>query len=90
MDGITPSWSDLSNCACCHAEENAIVQAALHGVSTKDTTLYTTFTPCTLCSKMIINAQIKRVVAGEEYSDDLGTKLLREASVQLDLFDSKN
>jgi len=89
MEGVTFSGLDLSNCACCHAEENAIVQAALHGVSTKDTTLFTTFTPCTLCSKMIINAQITRVVAGGSYPDDLGTRLLKEAGVQLDLFKPK-
>lgn len=86
FEGKIASGSDLSNCACCHAEENSIVQAALHGTGTKDTTLYTTFSPCTLCAKMIINAQIKRVVAGVSYPDDLGTKLLKEANVQLDLF----
>lgn len=86
MEGSVISGSDLSNCACCHAEENAIVQAALHGVGTKGTTMYTTFTPCTLCAKMIINAQIKKIVAGETYPDDLGTRLLKEASVELILF----
>lgn len=89
MDGNVESGKDLSNCACCHAEENAIVQAALHGSGTKDTILYTTFVPCALCAKMIINAQIKRIVAETEYPDDLGTKLLNEAGVQLDLFKPK-
>ena len=86
INGTIESGKDLSNCACCHAEENAIVQAALHGSGTKDTTLYTTFVPCTLCAKMIINAQIKRIVAEEDYPDDLGTNLLKEAGAQLDLF----
>ena len=89
FEGKIDSGSNLSNCACCHAEENTIVQAALHGAGTKDTTLYTTYTPCTLCAKMIINAQINRVVAGEAYADDLGTRLLKEAGVQLELFKPK-
>ena len=70
-------------CICCHSEENAIVQAAYNGVSTKGAILYTTFTPCTNCSKMIINAGIKEVVAKIEYPDDVGTALLRDAGVKL-------
>ncbi len=79
-----PSGSDLDKCACCHAEENAIVQAARHGMNTEGSTLYTTFTACTQCAKMIINAGIARVVAEEQYPDDLGTQLLKEAGVKLD------
>ncbi len=70
-------------CICCHSEENAIVQAAYNGVSTKGAVLYTTFTPCTTCSKMIINAGIKEVVAKVEYPDDVGTTLLRNAKIKL-------
>ena len=79
-----PSGTALEKCACCHAEENAIVQAARHGMSTEGATLYTTFTACTQCAKMIINAGIKRVVAEQQYPDDLGTKLLKEAGIKLD------
>lgn len=78
-----PRGTNLDKCACCHAEENAIVQAARHGMNTGGATLYTTFTACTQCAKMIINAGIKRVVAENEYPDDLGTKLLKEAGVEL-------
>lgn len=78
-----PSGSNLDKCSCCHAEENAIVQAALHGMQTKDATLYTTFTACTQCAKMIINAGIRKVVAKKDYPDDLGTALLKEAGVEL-------
>ncbi len=70
-------------CICCHSEENSIVQAAYNGVSTKGATLYTTFTPCTTCAKMIINAGISKVVAQTVYPDDVGTKLLAEAGVIL-------
>jgi len=69
-------------CICAHCEENAIVQAAYHGISTKDATLYTTFTPCVTCCKMIINAGIVEVVAKTLYPDDVGIKMLKEAKVK--------
>ncbi|MAF99005.1 MAG: hypothetical protein CMH61_00175 [Nanoarchaeota archaeon] len=70
-------------CICCHSEENAIAQAAYNGTSTKGAILYTTFTPCTTCAKMIINAGIVEVVAQVAYPDDVGTKLLKDAGVRL-------
>lgn len=70
-------------CVCCHAEENAIVQAAYNGTSTNGATIYTTFTPCTACAKMLINAGIKEVNALVKYPDDIGTRLLKEAGVKL-------
>lgn len=70
-------------CICCHSEENAIVQAAHNGISTKDAVIYTTFTPCTACAKMIINAGIREVIAKVEYPDDIGTKLLKAAGIKL-------
>lgn len=70
-------------CICCHSEENAIVQAACNGTSTQGAALYTTFTPCTTCAKMIINAGIEEVVAKIKYPDDVGTRLLKAAGVRL-------
>jgi dCMP deaminase len=84
-----PRGKDLDKCACSHAEENTIVQAALHGMSTDGATLYTTDSPCTICAKMIINAGIKKIVAGGEYPDDLGTELLKEAGIELVKFRKK-
>lgn len=79
-----PSGTGLDECICCHGEENAIVQAAYHGISVKDSTLYTTFSPCLLCAKMIINAGIKEVVYGERYSiDETARRILNEAGVKL-------
>ena len=79
-----PSGSGLTDCLCSHAEENAIVQAAYHGIAVKDSTLYTTFSPCLLCAKMIINAGIKEVVYRRHYSiDDVSTRLLLEAGVKI-------
>ncbi len=83
------SGENLDKCACCHAEENAIVQAALHGIKTEGATMYTTFRPCTTCAKMIINAGIIRVVSQEEYPHDLGIELMKEAGIKLEKFGGK-
>ncbi len=82
-EGRLKSGKDLENCACCHAEENAIVQAAKNGIPTSGATLYSTHSPCTYCSKMIINAGIKTVVAASPYPDQLGVRLMKEAGLQL-------
>ncbi|MDD5698375.1 MAG: dCMP deaminase family protein [Victivallaceae bacterium] len=78
----TPSGEDLGYCLCSHAEENAIVQAAYHGIAVKGATLYTTFSPCLLCAKMIINSGISEVVYHQEYTIAVQAfDLLREAGV---------
>ena len=73
---------DLGDCVCSHGEENAITQAAYHGVSLKGATIYTTFCPCLLCTKMIINAGIVEVVYNSDYPlGELSLDLLQEAAV---------
>jgi dCMP deaminase len=62
-----PSGESLGECICAHAEENAIVQAAYHGISVRDGVLYCTLSPCLMCTKMIINAGISEVVYDQEY-----------------------
>jgi dCMP deaminase len=84
-EGRLKSGQDLDSCACVHGEENAIIQAAKNGISTLDCTLYSTHSPCTSCSKTIINAGIKRVVAGSKYPDELGVRLMKEAGVELQM-----
>ena len=74
----------LDECLCSHGEENAITQVAYHGVSVKDATLYTTLSPCLICTKMIINAGITEVVYNAQYP--MGTvalALLKEAGVKV-------
>ena len=79
-----PSGQSLEECFCSHGEENAIVQAAYHGISVKDGILYTTFSPCLLCAKMIINAGIKEVVYRDRYSiDQTSMRLLTEGGVKI-------
>lgn len=71
-------------CRGLHAEQNALVQAARYGIAVNDATLYCTHEPCVLCSKMLINAGIHRVVYKEEYPDELARKMLSEAGVIVD------
>jgi dCMP deaminase len=73
---------NLGECLCAHAEENAIVQAAYHGTSVRDGTLYSTLSPCLLCCKMIVNAGLTEVVYEEEYGfSEQARALLKEAGV---------
>lgn len=81
---LAPSGSNLHDCLCSHAEENAIVQAAYHGVSLRGATLYTTFSPCVICAKMIINAGLNEVVYRTAYSlPEAAARLLDEAGVRV-------
>jgi len=83
-NGFSESGKNLEECLCSHGEENAIVQASYHGIAIKDATLYTTYSPCLMCSKMIINAGIQRVVYNEAYPlNDTATRMLKEAGVDL-------
>lgn len=68
-------------CRAVHAEQNAIIQAAIHGVSIEGATVYTTHQPCILCTKMIINGKIKRVVYLNEYPDPTSLGFLNEAKI---------
>ena len=79
-----PSGHALHECLCSHAEENSIVQAACYGIAVKGATLYTTYSPCLQCAKMIINAGIREVVYNESYSiDGTSRRILAEAGVIL-------
>jgi dCMP deaminase len=83
-NAFAPAGSGLGDCVCSHGEENALVQAAYHGVAVRGATLYTTFCPCLLCTKMIINAGIAEVVYSAAYPlGDLSLALLREAGVKV-------
>ena len=76
-------------CRGVHAEQNAIIQCALHGVSSRDATLYVTHSPCTICAKMLINAGITRVVVKRRYPDEDGVQMLKESAVQVDFLEKK-
>ncbi len=70
-------------CRATHAEQNALIQAALHGISTENGTMYCTHSPCILCAKMLVNAKIKRYVTCGEYPDEAAKALLERAGIEL-------
>jgi dCMP deaminase len=80
-----PSGERHELCRGLHAEQNAMIQAAKHGVRIAGATLYTTHRPCSLCAKMAINAGIERIVCREDYPDDLGRALLDASGVRLEV-----
>ena len=70
-------------CRGIHAEQNAIIQAAYHGVSVKGAVIYCTNQPCSICARMIINAGIQKIYYQSGYADSLAQKLLGEAGIEL-------
>ena len=78
-----PSGERHEICRGLHAEQNVILQAAMHGVSTKEGSLYITNAPCSICAKMLINAGIKEVVFCDHYPDDMALGFLNEAKITL-------
>jgi len=87
-NGFAPGGTRLDECLCSHGEENAIIQAAYHGVSLQDATIYTTFSPCLQCTKMIINAGIAEVVYNAHYPlGETALELLREVGVKVRLLE---
>lgn len=78
-----PSGTRQEFCRAVHAEQNAIIQAALVGNSIKDGTIYVNTYPCSICARMLINAQIKRIVYDSDYSDNLAHDMLEEAGIEV-------
>jgi dCMP deaminase len=75
-------------CRGIHAEQNAIIQAAFHGVSIKDSSLFCTNLPCSICAKMIINAGINRIYYQSGYADRLSEEMLKEAHIEVIVLDT--
>ena len=70
-------------CYSIHAEQNALMQASKLGISVSGATCYVTHRPCTICSKLLINAGIKRIVYANDYPDEFSVKLLQTANIEL-------
>jgi dCMP deaminase len=81
-----PSGERHELCRGLHAEQNAIIQAAKHGVNIAGSTLYCTNSPCVICSKMIINAGVRKIVYLEGYPDNLSLEMLKEAGIETTAF----
>lgn len=73
-------------CRAVHAEQNAIIQAALHGVSIENATVYCTHQPCILCAKMLINSRVEKVVFGTVYPDKEALVFFDKAGVKIEQF----
>ena len=85
--GAAKSGEGLGDCVCAHAEENAIVQAAYHGIAVRGAMIYSTTSPCLLCTKMIINAGLKEVVYEQDYHFSTQSRaLFRAAGVRVRQF----
>ncbi len=78
-----PSGENHELCRGLHAEQNAIIQAALYGVGLEKATLYCTTLPCSICAKMIINAGIKEIVISGGYPDRIASEFFKEAGVRV-------
>ncbi len=81
-----PSGERAELCRGLHAEQNAIIQAALHGVPIEGSVLYCTNQPCTMCAKMLVNAGVRRIVFTGSYPDELAMDILGEAGVEIMIF----
>jgi dCMP deaminase len=78
-----PSGTRHEICRAIHAEQNAIIQGAIHGVKIEGATIYCTHTPCMICAKMIVQAGIKEVVSYHNYADADARDFLGEAGILL-------
>ena len=81
-----PSGERHELCRGLHAEQNAIIQAAYHGISIAGSTLYCTNKPCVICSKMIINAGLRHILYKDGYDDPLADAMLEEADIRMETF----
>ena len=78
-----PSGQRHELCRGLHAEQNAIVQAAYHGTTIRNADLYCTTFPCVICTKMLINAGIRRIFYEEGYADELSRQMLDQAGCEI-------
>lgn len=80
-----PSGTRAEICRTTHAEQNAIIQCATYGgVSSEDSTIYVTHQPCSVCTKILINAGVKRIVYEQAYPDEFSLDLIKEAGIKLE------
>lgn len=78
-----PSGQRHELCRALHAEQNALIQASLYGISVEGSLLYATNQPCVICAKMLINAGIKEIIIGEGYPDKMAMDFLRQAGIRV-------
>ncbi len=78
-----PSGQRHEICRAVHAEQNAVIQAAVNGVSISGAVLYCTNSPCSICAKILVNAEITKIYIADDYEDNLAKQILQEAGIEL-------
>jgi dCMP deaminase len=78
-----PSGQRHELCRALHAEQNALIQASLYGISVKDSSLYATNQPCVICAKMLVNAGICEIVIADGYPDKMAMEFLKAAKIKV-------
>lgn len=86
---LVPSGERHEICRGLHAEQNAIIQAAVFGISIDNSVIYITNTPCVVCAKMLINAGVKEIIYEGEYPDQLARQMIEESHIKLRSFEGK-
>lgn len=82
-----PSGQRQEMCIGIHAEQNALIQAAKFGVSLDGAQIYITTQPCVTCSKLLINAGIKKIIYKNPYPDNLGMELIKESGIEVEVYE---
>ncbi|MBL7130350.1 MAG: cytidine/deoxycytidylate deaminase family protein [Candidatus Omnitrophica bacterium] len=85
-----PSGERHELCRGLHAEQNVLLQAALYGISVKNSVLYCTNQPCIICVKMLINAGVEEVVIADGYPDKMAKDFLKETGIRVRKLKNKN
>lgn len=84
-----PSGTRAEICRAIHGEQNAIIQCALYGTSSEGSTIYITHQPCSVCTKMLINAGVKRLVYEQPYPDEFALNLIKESGIKFEQWQPK-
>lgn len=85
-----PSGQRHEICRGLHAEQNAVIQAARHGINIDGASIYITTQPCSLCAKMLINAGIREIVYANPYPDELSLSMLEEAGIGVRVYEGSS
>jgi dCMP deaminase len=84
-----PSGERHEICRGLHAEQNAIIQAAVFGISIDDSVIYVTDTPCVVCAKMLINAGVEEIIYAGDYPDELAREMIEESKLKIKRFQGR-
>jgi len=78
-----PSGQKHELCRGIHAEQNSIIQAAIHGISINNSIIYCTHHPCSICTKMLINSNISKIYYKHGYPDSFAQEMLKDTRIEV-------